>query len=304
MVRWSERKELGGMGCLRILFRICPHWLLCLIAVPVSFCYWLFFPEGRRVARRYLSRLGKRGTWLCFYAFSLTLIEKVEGWAGRCSSADLLFFDDDLPQLRARLREGKGAMLFVSHLGNAELMRSLATEEQMGLKRKVRILSFIYFRGTAQFNAMLKQINPQSMVSLVDASHITVETMSLVQEVLDEVGLVVIAGDRTNVSGSGRSFSFPFLGTKARFPFGAFYLAALVGVPTYSVCFVREKDFLWRHRYEMHVWANPEIDSSSRKRRVEGAEKVAACFVSHLQEECRRHPYQWGNFYDFWEEGI
>ena len=303
--QWSGQKELGGMGMMRLLFKVCPHHLLCLIAIPVSFFYWLASPRQRHAAKAYLARLdGRRGSWRCFYAFSLTLIEKIEGWAGKCSYDDLVFFDDDLPDLRGRLQAGKGAMLFVSHQGNAELMRGLATEGKTGLGKQVKILSFVYFQGTRQFNEMLRRVNPESMVHLVDAGNITPETITQVEETVEGGGLVVIAGDRTSMTHAERSLSIPFLGKEARFPFGAFYLAALVGVPSYSVCFERVKDFGWKHRFEMHVWANPMVDTSSRKSRMEGSRRVAGCFVTHLEAECRRHPYQWGNFYDFWEEGI
>ena len=303
--QWSGQKELGGMGMMRLLFKVCPHHLLCLIAIPVSFFYWLASPRQRHAAKAYLAHVGrKRGSWRCFYAFSLTLIEKIEGWAGRCSYDDLVFFDDDLPDLRRRLRAGKGAMLFVSHQGNAELMRGLATEGKTGLGTRIKILSFVYFKGTSQFNEMLRRVNPESMVHLVDASNITPETIARVEETVKGGGLVVIAGDRTSMTHAERSLSIPFLGKEARFPFGAFYLAALVGVPSYSVCFERVKDLGWKHRFEMHVWANPMIDLSSRKSRMEGSRQVACHFASRLEAECRRHPYQWGNFYDFWEGGI
>lgn len=303
MASWSEQKELGGMALMSLCLKVCPHFLLCLIAIPVSFFYWLFAPKQRRAVSLYLSRLGrKHGSWRCFYAFSLTLIEKVEGWSGKCSYEDLVFFDDDLPRLRRRLREGKGAMLFVSHQGNAELMRGLASEGKTGLQKEVEILSFVYFRGTKGFNKMLERINPKSMVHLVDAGNITVEVVEEVSRTVEHGGLVVIAGDRTSMHHAQRCFSFPFLGKEAKFPFGAFYLATLVGVPSYCVCFERVKDLGWKHHFEMHVWKNPGVSVSSRKERTESARKLCANFVFHLEAQCRRHPFQWGNFFDFWEE--
>lgn len=300
MADWAGVREKKGTGALLVLGRICPHWLLCLIAVPVSWVYWACAPAARRSARGYLDRLGiHASTWKCFYAFSLTLIEKLEGWAGRFGVRNLETGEDDAGQVRSRLRSRRGVLFFVSHLGNVELMRGLAAEGRTGLDLEVPVLSFVYFQGTASFNRVVAKINPDSMLHLVDASKVDAEAMDEVQKVLDAGGIVVIAGDRTPVHG-GRTLSVPFLGEEARFPLGAFYLATLVDVPSYSVSFVRTGDLSWRRKWEMRLYRNPDPDRSSRKTRMQGAKTICEAFVRHLEEGCRRHPYQWGNFYDFW----
>ena len=303
MAGWGEQKEKHGMALMGLCFRIFPHWLLCLIAVPVSFVYYLSSPSARKAVKRYLSRIpGHKHVYGCFYGFALTLIEKLEGWAGSLHYQNLRFGDDDLEELRSRLHAKKGAIFFASHLGNVELMRALASAGETGLNEKIEILSLVYFKGTARFNDMLKKLNPKSMIHLIDASTIGPDAIGRMQEVLDGGGIVVVAGDRTSLSNPGRSLDIPFLGKEAPFPFGVFYLATLLDAPSYTVLFCRSGDLSWRREFDMRVWKNPDIDRSSRKGRMKGARTLAETYARRLEEGCLEHPCQWGNFYDFWKE--
>lgn len=88
---WQQETSVGSSLALTVmlaLIRVLPHIVLVLIAVPVSFFYFIAAGKARKAMREYLDRIelitGRRfNTWKSFLAFSITLIEKCEGWAGK-----------------------------------------------------------------------------------------------------------------------------------------------------------------------------------------------------------------------------
>ena len=123
---------------------------------------------------------------------------------------------------------------------------------------------------------------------------------------LDDVSLsiesgemVVIAGDRVSAH-TDRNIDVPFLGKNAHFPYGVFLLIALLNAPTYFVTGLRRKDFCINPKYDMFVKKNQISFDCTRKEREEKIKQTVEDFVRNLEDLCKLHPYQWYNFYDFW----
>lgn len=305
---WEEEKEFSGDNprLWRFVFFLAkhmPHCLLAALAYPVGFFYWCGARQQRKVLRDYAGHLPRRVSSLSvFIAFSLTLVEKMEGWMGRMKEKEMHDpFDDDYADYQKTIREGNGVVMIVSHLGNAELMRSLSGDTALTLLgRPVKVVSIVNFGTTASFNRLLKALNPESMEGLISTDEITPGAMEEIIDTLDGGGIVVIAGDRTDWKSARKNFRIPFLGEDASFPYGVFYLAALTGHPVYAVTAARRRDLSPRRRYERCVWKLPGVQGEGRKAREEGARAMAAAYAKRLEEQTLRHPRQWGNFYDFW----
>ncbi|MFP3089348.1 hypothetical protein LQZ21_03370 [Treponema sp. TIM-1] len=310
---WSEHKEQAvgywQVRLLLLLFRLLPVYFLRFLAFPVGFFYYIFSKKGRDESRRYLKKVAafKRGDkkpprspLRHILAFSITLVEKVESWGGKFFLDRVHFHDDDIRDLKNRLESGEGAFLICSHLGNAELLRALAGFNRTGVSREIPVTSVMEGSVTAHFNRMLRELNPQSEIRTVDARNFGPDTAVLLQDRLAAGELVVIAGDRTSINTRNKHFLFPFLGEAAPFAYGPFFLAALLNAPVYFVFALRRKDLSLKSEYDMLVRKSTVSFDGPRKEREDRIRELARNFAATLEEYCKKYPYQWYNFYDFW----
>ncbi|MBO7614016.1 MAG: hypothetical protein J6S81_09440, partial [Treponema sp.] len=83
---WYEQKETASsdtpLKLTLFLVRILPHWLLALLAFPVSFFYWISCPKARAAAslfQKQLCTFAKKkvrvNTYAQVYSFALCLVE-------------------------------------------------------------------------------------------------------------------------------------------------------------------------------------------------------------------------------------
>ena len=316
---WSQQNEQAAgywqLKFLLVLFKILPVLVLRIIAFPVGFFYFFFSKRGRTESRRFLQnaaafiedpKTAKKcrspfGALRHIISFSLSLIEKIQSWAGRYSFKNIHFQDDDVSDLIGRLEEGKGAFLLCSHLGNTEFLRGLLNFGRTGVSRNVHITAIMDKKVTAYFTRMLKELNPQSDMDIVGAEEIGPETAVIIEERLASGGLVAIAGDRT-AAGTGKNIMIPFLGKEAPFPSGAFYLVSMMHAPVYFVFGLRRGDLSVMPEYDMYVHKSHVPPASTRKEKIEGASLLARSYAALLESYCKKQPFQWYNFFDFWQE--
>ncbi|MFX4309369.1 acyltransferase, partial [Acinetobacter soli] len=181
-------------------------------------------------------------------------------------------------------------LMVVSHFGNIELFRAIKAEHP----QKVTIL--VYQKNATEFNRFLKRLNDQVDVNLISVDELGLETAILLEEKLKQGEWVIIAADRTPVD-SDRVQHLAFLGREATWPQGAWILASLLKVPVLAV-------FCYRHQqqFEVHVHKIADVVNLPRKDRLHAMQQVTARYVALLEQHCLRAPYQWFNFYHFWNK--
>ena len=308
--QWYEVRQNHNFGYKMMFFvlKVFPSVFMRFLALPIGFFYWLFGKEARRISKDYLCRVNvvlsdsKRkynSTLKHICAFALNLVENVQSWAGKFSFKDVVWQNDDVHDLVKHINAGKGTVIVISHLGNAQMMKGLASLGESGTERKMNITTVSDAKISKGFNALLNQINPNSSFNLVSSDNIGPETILLLQERLEEGGVVVIAGDRVSAH-TNRNIEIPFLGESARFPYGVFLLIALLNSPTYFVNGLRQNDFSLHPKYDMFVKKNPVDFECSRKEREGRIVQTAKNYAENLETLCKMHPYQWYNFFDFW----
>ena len=308
--RWYEVKETHGAFGLELMFwllKLLPPVVMRVLAFPVGFFFWLFAPKARRASAAYLARLGaasaskqRRHTLCHILSFAIALTEKVEVWAGKFSFKQIHFQDDDVAALVRELEAGRGVMLMVSHLGNSELLRALADYHETGVTKPFVVNSVADFAITSKFNALLEKINAKSTVNLIDANDIGADTIIMMQDRLERGEIIVIAGDRTSANTQNRFVTAPFLGKPAPFAYGSFLLAALLDVPTYFMFGLRKKDISVRPQYDLFVKRSCVRFDCTRREREERIRRMVCEYAAELEAHCKRNPYQWYNFFDFW----
>ena len=306
---WYEVKQNNRVGYALMLFvlRCFPALFMRVLAFPVGFFYWLFAKNARRVSADYFARLSAfEGTARHFsslkhiISFALNLVEDVQAWAGKVKFQNVHWQNDDVGDLVKHIDAGHGAVILISHLGNAQMLKALASAGESGTERKMRITTISDANISAGFNALLLRINKDSAFHIVSADDIGPETIFLLQSRLEAGEVVVIAGDRVSAH-TKRNVSVPFLGESAPLPYGVFLLVALLRYPTYFVNGLRLRDFSLTSRYNMYVRKNTVDFDCPRKEREARILLAAEQYARNLEQLCVRYPYQWYNFFDFWQ---
>jgi predicted LPLAT superfamily acyltransferase len=318
-LHWTQHTEQAAgywqLKFLFILFKIFPMVILRVLAFPVGFFYFLFAKKARKESRRFLQRIApfiedsgvakkcrsRFGPLRHIIAFSLSIVEKLQTWGNRFSLKNVHYQDDDIQDLIRELEAGKGVILAFSHLGNAELLRGLLSFGQTRVSRKIPFTAILDMNVTAHFSRILKELNPQADMDVIGAGDINPSTAVLLEEKIAAGGMVVFTGDRTSVD--GKNLMIPFLGKEAPFSSGIFYLAALINAPVYFVFAMRRKDLSLKSEYDMHVHKSPLSFDCPRKERLRRSSLLADSFAALLESYCKEYPFQWYNFFDFWQEG-
>jgi len=319
-LHWSQYDEKAAgywqLKFLFILFKVFPMVILRVLAFPVGFFYFLFSKSGRTESRRFLQRvapfvedphIAKKcrsplGSLRHIISFSLAVVEKLQTWGGRFPLKNVYYQDDDIQELVRELEDEKGVILVFSHQGNAELLRGLLSFGRTMVSRKIPFTAILDMKVNAHFSRILNELNPESNMDVINGNEIGPHTMVLLEEKIAGGGMVVLTGDRTSVD--GKNLMIPFLEKDAPFSSGIFYMAALINAPVFFVFALRRKDLSIKPEYDMHVHKSPLSFNCPRKERLKRSSLLADSYAALLEGYCKERPFQWYNFFDFWQEGV
>ena len=200
---------------------------------------------------------------------------------------------EGLDYIEAAASRGRGLILLGAHFGPWQF-------GAVGLGRKritVRIAAVI--QEARAMDSYLSQLRARSSHPMPEILLLDGESpfaSMTIADALEKGDVVALHADRHLL---GRSIALPFLGTPARFPLGPFVLSELTGAPL-AIWFAVKKD---RRSVQIQVHEPFNIRPGSRKDRNERLHEALGRYVSLLEDVVRQHPYQWYNFYDFWELG-
>jgi predicted LPLAT superfamily acyltransferase len=280
LVAAAACRLLGRRGCLAVL-------------APVVAYFMLAGREQRLASRDFLTRAlgGRPGGWMVFrhfMSFAARGVDSFRAWNGgvRVGAA----VTDTPDALAALAADPRGALLVVAHLGNVDLARALLDDAT-----RARLTILVHTRHAVNYNRLLREFRPEAALNLVQVSEIGPGTAIELQQRIDRGEWVVIAGDRTPVSGGAHVSFVPFLGQEAGFPNGPWILGALLRCPVHLLFCVRIGDG-WRMTLE------PFADRImlDRKDRRDALRGLAAAYALRLEAYARAFPLQWYNFFDFW----
>lgn len=302
--RIEERGVYAGLSTMLGVYRILGRRCFSLLLYPVIAYFFVFGAEARRSSRVFLDRVyatpagagsfdgppGLRQTFRHLFAFGDAILDKLAAWAGDIADRDISYHNREI--FDALLHEKRGAVLVASHLGNMEVCRALG-ELSLGLKLNV----LVHTRHAAKFNRLLQRVSPESSVSLIQTTEVDPGTAIMLQDRVARGEFVIIVGDRTPVTGSGRTSWASFLGAPAPFPQGPYILASLLKCPVQLIfCLKRTSGY--------HIVFEPFADEIRIPRREREAVLSAFVerYVARLERYCASDPYQWFNFFDFWRQ--
>ena len=313
MKHWSNIKESAGNDFALKLFFFIYNVLhlkyIFLILRPITFFYYCFSPAQRAVSAAFFKRIGWYNTavkpspktvYRHFYSFSLSLVERIAAWKQDIKVCDLIIKNRETYQeIITGLKEGKGCFFLCSHLGNIDLLRALAIQENKDGVHNTPVNIIIDTAMSPKFNAFMRSIQQRFDVNIINSRTVGIETAFLLQEKLDGGEIIVMAGDRTPSEHSQRIFSVPFLGNEIALPYGAFLLPVILKAPLYYFFALREND-AFVSKYDFFLYKSSAI--TEKKKKDEIIRSVMHEYIKLLEEKVLEYPLQWYNFFNIWED--
>lgn len=300
--RLEERGVYAGLSMMLWTHRVFGRRGFGLLLYPVIAYFFVAGGTARKASRAFLSRVhthradtfrappGWRQSFRHFLSFGDALLDKLEAWSGKIDEDDIVYHNREIFD---ELREaGRGGLLIASHLGNMEVCRALG---ELSLNLKLNVL--VHTKHAANFNRLLDRVSPDSSVSLIQTTEVDPGTAIMLYERVARGEFVIIVGDRTPVTLSGRTSWAPFLGHDAPFPQGPYILASLLECPVQLIfCLKRYK------RYHIVFESFADAIRVPRRDRSTALEEWTRRYVRRLEHYCGSDPYQWFNFFDFWRQ--
>lgn len=293
---WSERREGGGRLALWLIRTIGLHLgrpVARALLYPITL--YFFFRRGpeRRASRAFLTRaLGRPArTWDVLkhiHCYAATILDRVFLLARGVRGFDIAVHG--LDRLETRLAPGRGAILLGAHIGSFEALRVLA-EARPDLK--VRMLMD---RGqTPALTDLLHALNPAVADMVIDAGGDGTAAVLAIRDAAGGGALVGLLGDRARTGEATRDADF--FGAPASFPVAPHLIAAILELPAVlAFGLYRGGD-----RYEVFFESFGDGEAIPRAQRDARLAELVQRYAARLEYYVRLDPFNWFNFYDFWD---
>ena len=291
--RWATLPERGTPTSLRVIAWIAAHigrWGARLLLYPITLYFVITARSARRTSYEYLKRLrGESASWWHvfrhFHCFAATILDRVYLLRGDFERFGITVHGKEI--VHRQIESRKGSILLGSHLGSFELLRALGVL-QRSFSLKVLMDPLHNQNITRFFDALNREI--AATVIAPDRP----DTLIRVKESLDAGCFIGMLGDR--ISGGDKTTQCQFLNAPATFTAGPVLLAAMMRCPV--ILFFG----LYRggNRYEIYFEHFADQIDLDRVRRAEDIQFWMQRYAERLEHYSRLAPYNWFNFYPFW----
>lgn len=292
---WMQEQERSNAAILRFMVWISLTFgrrLGRVVLYGIAAYFVLFSPRARRASRAYLTRaLGRPAGWVDGYrhvlSFASTIHDRVYLLNDRFDAFDIEVHGGEL--VEEALRRQPGALLVGAHLGSFEVLRAMA-RDRSGL----RVAMLMYKENARKLNATLGAINPKALDDIIPLGRL--ESMLEARDKLDEGCVVGMLADRS--VGPDATQRVEFLGHEAPFPVGPWRMAAMLRRPVFFMTGL----YLGGNRYQLHFEPLADFSAVGRGERDAAVADAVQQYAGCLTRYCRQAPYNWFNFFDFWQE--
>ncbi len=293
--QWAQLPERGTTAALTTIRWIGVHigrWAGRLLLYPITLYFLLTAAEPRRGSRIYLGRVLRREPhWFEIFrhihCFAITILDRVFLLNGQFDRFDLRVHNERV--ILNQAASGRGCILLGSHLGSFEVLRALGVMEQ---HLPVKVLMDI--DHNPRISRFLGALSPKILETVIPMTG--PGTVLRIKEHLDQGFLIGALADRAVAS--DRTVQCRFLGAETHFPAGPVLMAAALKCPV--ILFFG----LYRggNRYDIHFELFADPVPLDRDRRQQDLQEWVQRYACRLEHYARTAPYNWFNFYDFWNQ--
>ena len=289
---WSRPRERGNASLTRL-----AAWLILrfgwlagqMMMMPVAAWFIVASRPARIASRGFLALVlgrpaGTRDVSRHFLCCANIVLDRLFMLAGRIAAYE--FEVEGLEALRAELDRGRGCLLLGSHLGSFEAVRAIAADCPQ------RIRPMMYRANGAAPTRLLESLNPALARDIIEIG--TFGAMLEAREAIGRGEILGLLGDRAHRG--EKSKTIEFLGHPASFPTGPMLLAGALGAPVFLFFAPR----VGSRRYRIII--EPFCDGAQLRHgdRDATVDIWLRRYVARLEQQCRAHPFNWFNFFDFW----
>lgn len=296
MTDWQGKSRGGIMGYMFFVFIIkklgigFAYFFLRIVAV-----YFLFFSSKQKKA---ISDFYKRGfgysrkkafftVYKNYCTLGEVLVDKIAVLSGLKNKYTFNF--DGEENLHKLAKAETGGILINAHVGNWEIAGQLL--ERIDVKINLLMFDGEIAAIKKYMNDVLVNKNVNIIAIKPDMTH--VEQMSAS---LKNGEIIVIGGDR--YMKGNKVLTCDFLGLKADFPAGPFYLAGKFNVPVIYAFAMKEG----KRHYHFYATEPKSIKGfENTAKRQELLESSAQEFANAIEKMVKKYPLQWFNYFNFWK---
>ena len=265
-----------------------------LILFPITAYFLVRRGPERRASRAYLTRvLGRKPTLLeiarHFHVFAGVTLDRVFLLTGRLGKFDIRIIG--LEELHEAMGRGRGVLLVGAHAGSFDALRALSQR-----RTDVNFRVVLDAEHSPALSRILTRLNPEMAATIINPRQDGTTVALQIGAALQEGALVTMLADRGRPGNA--TVGVDFLGGDAEFPLAPWQIAAALRVPV-VLCIGL---FRGGKRYDLHFAALAGELRVDRLHRDEQLRIVVQRFADRLAHHVRIAPYNWFNFYDFWND--
>lgn len=294
---WQAQREGGSRASLTLLVGAalrCGRGFMLLCLYPITLYYFLKRGPERRASRDYLTRLfGRRASvWQVLkhlHCFAVTMVDRIYLLARGEQGFDIEVHG--LEHIQQCITQGRGVLLVGSHQGSFEALRALSARCP-----EVPLRVLLDKQKTPAITELLESLAPEVGNAVIDVSRGGAAITLAMAETCSAGGMVAMLADRGRAHETLRKVDF--LGQPAPFPVGPWLLANTLQVPV-VLCFGMYRG---GRRYALSFELFAERVEIPRDTRQQVLDTVLRRYAQRLEHYARLEPYNWFNFYDFWQQ--
>ena len=257
------------------------------VLVFVAGYYFLFSPASFKTQFNYFRNVlgfgffkSLKSIYNNYFVFGQTLIDRYAIPLGLRNAFTFRFFQSEI--IREVQDNGKGGILISAHIGNFEIAGHFLNE------RLNSPMNFVTLdTGSDQLEKFMEKQIEANKIKLIKITPGSLSHMIEISQAVKRNELVTFTGDRYI---SGKTYTANFLGKPAKFPAGVFDIASKLKVPVLFVFAM--KDSAIHYEFSCHQASQAGLKP----------EEILAEYIANVEAQIKKHPEQWFNYFQFWEE--
>lgn len=293
-LKWDGKAKGSALGNLifrKIIETFGPFAAYALLGL-VAWHYAIFDHAGIRALKKFRNNAGFKHTNIFhlfrhFYSFGMVLIDKVAFSIKKNPPFKFTFINENM--ISEALAQGKGVILLSAHIGNWEIIGNLLSD-----RLSTHIYAVLLDNEKQEIKEVFKEVAKSRRFMTINMTNNILDVIIPIKEALKNNGIVCFLADRFI---SSSKIKLHFFGEEAAFPTGPFEIAAITGAPILPVFSVKDS----MTHFTAKSYPPITFEGVTRSNRNECIKEAMKSFISNMEREAKKHPYQWFNFFDVWE---